>query len=67
MRVFVTQIKQIALRLRFFNFFYFIYLFFFVCCVFINQIFADDLLAEKEKNKLLADEMEATLHDIQNM
>ncbi|XP_019877625.2 tropomyosin isoform X6 [Aethina tumida] len=27
----------------------------------------DDLLAEKEKNKVLADEMEATLHDIQNM
>ncbi|XP_066252190.1 tropomyosin-1, isoforms 9A/A/B isoform X1 [Euwallacea similis] len=27
----------------------------------------DDLLAEKEKNKILADEMEATLHDIQNM
>jgi tropomyosin-1 len=27
----------------------------------------DDLLAEKEKNKLLSDEMEATLHDIQNM
>jgi hypothetical protein len=24
-------------------------------------------LAEKEKNKLLSDEMEATLHDIQNM
>jgi len=30
-------------------------------------LLADDLLAEKEKNKLLADEMEATLHDIQNM
>ncbi|CAH2016155.1 unnamed protein product [Acanthoscelides obtectus] len=27
----------------------------------------DDLLLEKEKNKMLADEMEATLHDIQNM
>ncbi|XP_030752490.1 tropomyosin isoform X3 [Sitophilus oryzae] len=27
----------------------------------------DDLLSEKEKNKILADEMEATLHDIQNM
>ncbi|XP_050303920.1 tropomyosin isoform X6 [Anthonomus grandis grandis] len=27
----------------------------------------DDLLAEKDKNKILADEMEATLHDIQNM
>ncbi|XP_021928050.1 tropomyosin isoform X5 [Zootermopsis nevadensis] len=27
----------------------------------------DDLVAEKEKNKLLQEEMEATLHDIQNM
>ncbi|XP_018564219.1 tropomyosin-1, isoforms 9A/A/B isoform X2 [Anoplophora glabripennis] len=27
----------------------------------------DDLLTEKEKNKMLADEMEMTLHDIQNM
>ncbi|KAI4458888.1 tropomyosin [Holotrichia oblita] len=27
----------------------------------------DDLLVEKERNKQLADEMEATLHDIQNM
>jgi tropomyosin-1 len=27
----------------------------------------DDLVGEKEKNKLLQDEMEATLHDIQNM
>lgn len=27
----------------------------------------DDLLAEKERNKLLQEEMEATLHDIQNM
>ncbi|XP_071055309.1 tropomyosin-2 isoform X6 [Onthophagus taurus] len=27
----------------------------------------DELLAEKERNKQLADEMEATLHDIQNM
>ena len=33
----------------------------------INIFNLDDLLAEKEKNKLLADEMEATLHDIQNM
>jgi hypothetical protein len=30
-------------------------------------LFADDLVAEKEKNKLLQEEMEATLHDIQNM
>jgi tropomyosin-1 len=30
-------------------------------------IFADDLAAEREKNKLLQEEMEATLHDIQNM
>lgn len=28
---------------------------------------ADDLVAEREKSKLLQDEMEATLHDIQNM
>ncbi|XP_008544846.1 tropomyosin alpha-3 chain isoform X5 [Microplitis demolitor] len=27
----------------------------------------DDLVAEREKNKLLQEEMEATLHDIQNM
>ncbi|XP_031786095.1 tropomyosin 1 isoform X3 [Nasonia vitripennis] len=27
----------------------------------------DDLVAEREKNKLLQDEMEATLHDLQNM
>ena len=27
----------------------------------------DDLAAEREKNKLLQEEMEATLHDIQNM
>ncbi|XP_043475887.1 tropomyosin alpha-1 chain isoform X9 [Leptopilina heterotoma] len=27
----------------------------------------DDLMAEREKNKLLQEEMEATLHDIQNM
>ena len=30
-------------------------------------LFPDDLVAEKEKNKLLQEEMEATLHDIQNM
>ena len=28
---------------------------------------ADDLLAQKEKNKLLQEEMESTLQDIQNM
>lgn len=28
---------------------------------------ADDLVAEREKSKLLQEEMEATLHDIQNM
>lgn len=28
---------------------------------------ADDILNEREKNKLLQEEMEATLHDIQNM
>lgn len=28
---------------------------------------ADDLLNERAKNKLLQEEMEATLHDIQNM
>lgn len=27
----------------------------------------DDILVEREKNKLLQEEMEATLHDIQNM
>ncbi|KAL7287529.1 hypothetical protein TKK_0018355 [Trichogramma kaykai] len=27
----------------------------------------DDLVGERKKNKLLQDEMEATLHDIQNM
>lgn len=31
------------------------------------NVFSDDLVAEKEKNKLLQEEMEATLHDIQNM
>jgi len=30
-------------------------------------LFPDDLVAEKEKNKVLQEEMEATLHDIQNM
>lgn len=44
----------------------------FLCFLPINPsavrfVFADDLVGEKEKNKLLADEMEATLHDIQNM
>lgn len=28
---------------------------------------ADDLLNQREKNKLLQEEMETTLHDIQNM
>lgn len=28
---------------------------------------ADDLVAEREKSKLLQEEMETTLHDIQNM
>jgi len=28
---------------------------------------ADDLLNERTKNKMLQEEMEATLHDIQNM
>lgn len=28
---------------------------------------ADDLLHERAKNKMLQEEMEATLHDIQNM
>jgi len=27
----------------------------------------DDIVGEREKNKLLQEEMEATLHDIQNM
>lgn len=31
------------------------------------MIFADDMVAEREKNKLLQEEMENTLHDIQNM
>lgn len=46
-----------------------------VCCVNIGVILlsrlhptvSDDLLAQKEKNKLLQEEMESTLHDIQNM
>lgn len=28
---------------------------------------ADDIINEREKNKLLQEEMETTLHDIQNM
>jgi len=30
-------------------------------------IMADDLIGEKEKSRLLTEEMEATLQDIQNM
>lgn len=33
----------------------------------INQSKTDDILVEREKNKMLQEEMEATLHDIQNM
>lgn len=32
-----------------------------------SAVWADDLLAQKEKNKLLQEEMESTLQDIQNM
>lgn len=32
-----------------------------------NKCYSDDLLNEREKKKLLQEEMEATLHDIQNM
>lgn len=35
--------------------------------VLLNWINSDDLVTEKEKNKILQEEMEATLHDIQNM
>lgn len=35
--------------------------------VLIKRIETDDILNEREKNKLLQEEMEATLHDIQNM
>lgn len=35
--------------------------------VLIKRIEIDDILNEREKNKLLQEEMEATLHDIQNM
>lgn len=41
-----------------------------LCFDFTNCVsckFTDDLVAEKEKNKLLQEEMEVTLHDIQNM
>lgn len=42
-----------------------------VCCVshwpWPTSDLADDLVAEREKSKLLQEEMEATLHDIQNM
>lgn len=33
----------------------------------VNPQLVDDMLNEREKNKLLQEEMEATLHDIQNM
>lgn len=33
----------------------------------LNDQKIDDILVEREKNKLLQEEMEATLHDIQNM
>lgn len=33
----------------------------------LEYIETDDILVEREKNKLLQEEMEATLHDIQNM
>lgn len=38
-------------------------------CVSANNelLHVDDLMNERAKNKLLQEEMEATLHDIQNM
>lgn len=36
-----------------------------MCVCFV--LFADDLVAEKDKNRLLQADMEATLQDIQNM
>lgn len=64
-----------------FTFYTYIYLFIYLFCVFcfvlivvsscclsMHCVFpTDDLVTEKEKNKLLQEEMEATLHDIQNM
>lgn len=39
-----------------------------MCCVTdVGASLADDLVAEREKSKILQEEMEATLHDIQNM
>lgn len=32
-----------------------------------SRYLIDDMINEREKNKLLSEEMEATLHDIQNM
>lgn len=51
-----------------FNFYLFFLINLRINMLFHNKpILTDDLLVEKEKNKMLADEMEATLHDIQNM
>lgn len=49
--------------------FCFIFFIFYLMCVLPLTWFAnsDDLLTEREKNKLLQEEMESTLHDIQNM
>lgn len=51
---------------------YFLFLFFSLIFGYIFVCFpllplTDEILVEREKNKLLQEEMEATLHDIQNM
>lgn len=40
---------------------------FFFVSFFLYFTNSDDMLLEREKNKLLQEEMESTLHDIQNM
>ena len=42
------------------------FLLFYFACLFV-LVFADDLVAEKDKNRMLQADMEATLQDIQNM
>lgn len=38
-----------------------------LACVCVLFLFADDLVAEKDKSRMLQADMEATLQDIQNM
>lgn len=64
--------KCVSTQFRYFtsvHFVFFIYFNFFFVLFDLTLTFniADDILNEKEKNKLLSDEMEATLYDIQNM